>query len=673
MDKKQKKLKGRILYFLSLLLFLCGSLAPRHLAAQEQTPRVERSSEKVVIGGKVYYIHIVRQGQTLYSISKAYGVPEKEISRENPVLVTGLQPGMVLKIPYVPPEKTTEEEISRVAPGTEEGSYILHTMKEGETLFSLSRQYHVSVEEILEENPGLHPEDIPLGTVIRIPRKKVLPEKIDFLPPQGEYRIHEVQPGETLFSIARTYGLSVRELKKANKGLHNRIRPGQQVRIPLAPSVRPSATLPVAGPGPSPDSAATASTFVSAFPCDTPVVMGESRSWKIALLMPLYLRENAQRSYVDSSRIDPVTGKRIKKIIYRDPNWIFPPTKALLPYYEGVVVALDTLGKLGYRAEISIFDTEKDLSVVDSILRSGALDSMDLVIGPVYPSLLSLVSEYLREKGVPLISPLSRSSDFLRFNPYAFQCRPSRDLEDHYVSSFLASGTEKNIVIIHADDSLSCQRYERAKNYIFQYLPPFIRSEDLVVREVMVPNVIAPHDTMNNIRLSLEKYRDNLVWVLSDEEGFVSEVVARLNTYSEEYPIHLVGNSTWRYFRNLELEFFYKMNLRLFTTGRVQMDAEKEKGVIRIFRRYFGTDPDEMSFAWYGYDEMVYFLSLLRKYGKAFEECTGYFDTSLGVRTFRFRRTGWFSGFMNTSMEMLEYREDYTIQKVPYPLPGVLE
>ena len=644
---------------------------PVEVAGQETHPQVQRSSEKVILGGKIYYIHVVKKGETLYGISKAYGVSEKEISRENPVLVTGLQAGMVLKIPYVEKKETPagEQDIRNE-------KYIIHAMKEGETLYSLSRQYQVSVEDILHLNPGLKVDDIPLGTRIRIPVKRVVPERIDFTQPQGKYRIHVVQPGETLYSIARSYNLSVRDLKKINKGLRNRIKPGQQIRIPAGAAALATGTL-----APPPDTLAKDTTlyhaegltpFMPAFPCDTSALLGTGRTWHIALMMPFYLNENDERSYIDSSRVDPSTGKKIRKIIYRDPTWIYPPTTTLLPFYQGVVIALDTLGKLGIHAEVKVFDTEKDMSVVDSIIRSGALDSMDLILGPVYPSTLALVAEYGREKHIPVVSPLSRKEDFLHFNPWSFQCKPSRDLEHRYIASFLAENTDKNLVIIHSDDSVNQQIFDRVRDYINEALEPYIHPEDVVIKEVVVPPVIAPTDTMNNIRLSLDKYKENMVWVLSDEEGFVSEVVSRLHTYNDEYPVMLVGSSTWRYFRNLELEFFFQMNLHLFTIRQPDYNGDIEKYIVRSFRRLYHTDPNEMSFAWDGYDETVWFLTLLQRYGTSFEECAGYYHAPLSLEDFVFRRTGWFSGFMNTSMKLLQYNPDFTITEIPFTLDKTL-
>jgi len=531
----------------------------------------------------------------------------------------------------------------------------------------------VSVDDILRINPGLKVNDIPLGTRIRIPVKRVVPERIEFSQPQGKYRIHTVQPGETLYSIARSYGLSVRDLKKLNKGLHNRIKPGQQIRIPSRAAesvvVPPAETLardttmyPAGVTGP----------FMPAFPCDTSALMGADRTWHIAFMMPFYLKENDERSYIDSSHVDPSTGKKIKKIIYRDPQWIYPPTKTLLPFYQGMVIALDTLGKMGIDAEVKVFDTEKDLTVVDSIIRSGALDNMDLIIGPVYPSALALVAEYAREKHIPVVSPLSRKDDFLRFNPWSFQCKPSRDLETRYIASFLARNTDKNLVIIHSNDSVHQELYDRARDYISDALVPYIHPDDVVIKEVVVPPVIAPTDTMNNIRLSLDKHKENLVWVLSEQEGFVSEVVSRLHTHKDEYPIELVGSSTWRYFRNLEMEFFFQMNLHLFTARRPDYHGETEKYILRSFRERYHTEPDEMSFAWDGFDETVWFLMLLRRYGSSFEECVGYYHSPLSVEDYRFRRISWFSGFMNTSMKLLQYNKDFTITEIPFSLDKTL-
>ena len=85
--------------------------------AQEYVPTpVEISSEKVNIGGNVYYVHKVLVRQTLYSISKAYGVPADDILKTNPALSEGLKAGMII---YIPDKEEVRDETAETVAGRE--------------------------------------------------------------------------------------------------------------------------------------------------------------------------------------------------------------------------------------------------------------------------------------------------------------------------------------------------------------------------------------------------------------------------------------------------------------------------------------------------------------------------------------------------------------------------
>ncbi|HEC42115.1 MAG TPA: LysM domain-containing protein, partial [Bacteroides sp.] len=136
-----KRIPGTILFLVLFFLATSVGLAQE----QEQEYRVHRSVDKVILEGKVYYIHIVREKETLYGISKAYNVTEKVIASENPDVFAGLRPGMVLKIPAEP---VLDESID--IKDTEE--FIYHVLKEGETLYFLSKKYRIDVVEIEKAN-----------------------------------------------------------------------------------------------------------------------------------------------------------------------------------------------------------------------------------------------------------------------------------------------------------------------------------------------------------------------------------------------------------------------------------------------------------------------------------------------------------------------------------------
>jgi len=62
---------------------------------------VEKSKEKVIISGNQYYIHIVKKGETAFSIAKAYGITVDELVKNNPSAATVLKEGQALRIPVV--------------------------------------------------------------------------------------------------------------------------------------------------------------------------------------------------------------------------------------------------------------------------------------------------------------------------------------------------------------------------------------------------------------------------------------------------------------------------------------------------------------------------------------------------------------------------------------------
>ncbi|MGC9344547.1 MAG: LysM peptidoglycan-binding domain-containing protein, partial [Bacteroidales bacterium] len=181
---------------------------------------VKVSENKVIIEGNIYYLHIVKPGQTLYSISKAYRISEKAIAIENPGVYSGLQVGQVLKIPAEAPEEISDtKEIDT-------SNFISHELKEGETFFSLSRSYNVSAKEIENANPGIDVTDLSIGQVILIPKPKTVRSDKNFTS-------HKVRRKETLYSLARRYGITEDEIRKYNPEIQwGGLKTGMVLQIP---------------------------------------------------------------------------------------------------------------------------------------------------------------------------------------------------------------------------------------------------------------------------------------------------------------------------------------------------------------------------------------------------------------------------------------------------------
>lgn len=180
------------------------------------------------INGKVFIIHQVGEHETLYGVSRRYGTPITAILEFNPKAASGLEVGQLLQIPYVP--KTNVQ----TAGG-------LHKVQTKETLFSISRLYNVSLDELKAWN-NLKDYSLSVGQELIV--KKPAGAKEVVKPQEVKSSLtgpHRVEDKETLFSISRKYGVTVQEIKDWNGIIGNDVKVGQLLVILPATSNNPVA------------------------------------------------------------------------------------------------------------------------------------------------------------------------------------------------------------------------------------------------------------------------------------------------------------------------------------------------------------------------------------------------------------------------------------------------
>ncbi len=185
------------------------------------------------INGKLYVVHQVEEKETLYSISRRYGATILAILEQNPAADAGIEVGQILKVPYTPKGKTS-------APvQTQEG--FLHRVEAKETLFSIARQYNVSVDDIKTWN-SLKDNALSLGQTLLI-RKKQPTETVVTTPvtqPVTTAKTHTVAAKETLFSIARQYGVTWQQIQEWNGIKDTELKIGQVLSV-SGPAAAPTA------------------------------------------------------------------------------------------------------------------------------------------------------------------------------------------------------------------------------------------------------------------------------------------------------------------------------------------------------------------------------------------------------------------------------------------------
>ncbi len=202
-------------------------------------PQTQQDSLGIeTVNGKTFVVHKVSEKETLYGISRRYGSTVDAVLEYNPTAASGLEIGQILKVPYTKPTPTTKS--------TSSGGGIVHVVAPKETMFSISKAYNVSMEEIRQWN-NLPDNNLSIGQELTI-RKRNTAEvtatsstnaKTNSDAVVGEKGTHVVAPKETMYSIARQYSITVDQLREWNNINGNDLKIGQAL-IVSKPSVTTS-------------------------------------------------------------------------------------------------------------------------------------------------------------------------------------------------------------------------------------------------------------------------------------------------------------------------------------------------------------------------------------------------------------------------------------------------
>lgn len=173
------------------------------------------------------HIHVVAPKETLFGLSKQYHVSVEAIQNANPILANGLQIGQELIIPQN--SDKTETAIS---------SKTIHQVVAKESLFSIARQYNVSVQDLENLNKEILQNGLQIGQTISIPNKrKTLDGRVRVI--NQETIFHVVEAKETKFSIAKKYGISIDQLESQNPEIVNGLIVGNKLAINTA-AIKPA-------------------------------------------------------------------------------------------------------------------------------------------------------------------------------------------------------------------------------------------------------------------------------------------------------------------------------------------------------------------------------------------------------------------------------------------------
>ena len=591
------------LLFLFLLLWSCGQVLGQGTA-------VTKSNDIVVIRGKSYYLHTVQPGQTLYSICKAYGANIDEVKSLNDKKDNALSLYEVLKVPYTDPFVQQDDK------------FYYHKVVKGETFYSIARLYKIKPKRLLKFNEGYaQNQPLAVGAVVKLPLAEI------DLSVLGEEEIEaSVGKKQEIRPVRPVRNESVKKVEEAS--VTDILQDALMQKNEKTEQEPEKETTTVIG--------ATDKMEIPDYISE--VVMPVDPFVKVALLLPF------------SAKDYPVF---VDTLVEKMPVQISARSEQFISFYEGVLLAVDSLKNQGYKVNLKVFDTERSAEKMYTMVDEIDRFHPDLIIGPVYGSVYKALMDDLTNKNILVIYPLSSRSEEFGVYPDFIQVNPSMKALTVAMSDWLREEAEEaNLVCLNlTGNEVSHSDLEDIRLFK-EYMHRIGSMNFYDWNTSAVP--------LDGLRLQLLPDRENIIILPTTKEAEVSKILPVLSALTDGYRITVVGFPEWQAFTSVDHETYFKLNTKIFTYSYVDNTTEPAKRFALKYRKYFYTEPNNLAYK--AFDMSLYFIELAAKYRDRTLDALEFYPRNGDFSRFYFQKMEGQAGKENQGFYIVNFGSDYRLK-----------
>lgn len=551
--------------------------------------------------------------------------------------------------------------------------HLVHTVKTGQTLYAISRHYAVPVEAITRANPGAA-QGLSIGDTLLIPVEAQTRKELKTAPSlAGDELAHTVAKRETLFGIARKYGISETDLLGRNPAARGGLQVGMVLFIP----VTKVAGVPPVQTEPAGDHKGTQhlvmpgeTLFALAQRYGVPVeaISAANDGLEQGLKAGTYVRIPAKVAEPEPAPVPPAPERPVGGLarvamllpfnLARNDSTVargngtkgmYPATDAAVQFYAGALIALDSLKEQGLNVDLSVFEVDDEPEGWRKVQGDPGLQNADLCIGPFYRAAIEQFAS--KFANTHFVCPAPLSNKVLLGHPNVSKVQSGRPDQIQQIARYVAAmHADDNIILCSPDNTTDKElriQVRRILNEALEARPMRLRDSVVVVHggKSLTADVIA----------KLSSTQQNVVVATSEDIEFVTGLVRELVHQAKEKRIVLVGLNAWMGMETLEARELEVLKTCVPASSWVDHGDPAVRRFTLAYRERWNNEPQEWAFL--GFDATYFYVTALHRFGAAFP---GHFD-EVGTHplhlSFRLRKTGEESGWRNETGTILRYEE----------------
>lgn len=433
--------------------------------------------------------------------------------------------------------------------------------------------------------------------------------------------IYTVKKKDTVFSIAKKYGLSLPELMDANPEMKLEgytLKKGDTIFIPYTKGqsstgkeINPKTVGQTANQSLNPVSSNTR----------------QSKVIRIGVMLPLHNNNG--------------DGKR------------------MVEYYRGILMAVDNLKQQGISIDVHAWNVPVNTDIRTVLLNEGA-NQCNLIFGPLYSHQVAPLASFCKTYGIKLVIPFSITSNEVAVNPQVYQIYQSPEvLNKKAVNAFLNRFPNGHPIFIDCKDASSDKG---------SFTLELRKELDEKHVKYGLTSLVTPLD---NFVKSFDRTRQNIIILNSSRSPKLNEAIDKLDAMTVKYPgfgISLFGYTEWLMYLPYDLDKFYRYDTYIPTTFYYNPANAKTVQLEKAYKNWFGTEMMSSGlprFGITGYDQAEFFLKGYHQYGKRFNGGSGQSSYQPVQTPLRFKKESK-GGYQNDSFQLIHYLYNRTIDSIAY-------
>ncbi|MBX7110095.1 MAG: ABC transporter substrate-binding protein [Chitinophagales bacterium] len=296
-----------------------------------------------------------------------------------------------------------------------------------------------------------------------------------------------------------------------------------------------------------------------------------------------------------------------------DPSGYYFPEQSQLSveYYQGAIIALDSLRNQGLDVKLLVRDIGLDTSQLRPVLEDPVFDSVDVMIGPIGNSGLRMTCEFSRNKGLWLISPFSVATKGLLPNPYYILANATLESHCEKIYKYISQRSfGKKICLVYRKQPGDLELVNYFKGFCRQ-----LQDSNKIALQFLEINDSSTIK-YTQIRDALSDSERNLIVIPSNDESFVKLIMKQLDGLTNEYLMDVFGMPTWINFNHIPKDQMVNVSTHITQNFWLDKSAPQVVKFKDAYAMKFNMNPTD--YAVKGYDQMMYFGGLLLQQGTDF-------------------------------------------------------